>query len=66
MTVRPRYLPNTRETADEIKRRVWHHEGILVVDVKNANLPWDMKEYLKAVGARLYGVRNRNPDIGQR
>lgn len=57
MTIRPRYLPNTRESADEIKRRVWQHEDILVVDLKSANLPWDMKEYLRAVGSKLYGPR---------
>lgn len=55
--MRPRYLPNTRESAEEIKKRVWHNEDILVVDLKNATLPWDMKEYLRAVGAKLYGAK---------
>lgn len=50
-----RFLPHTRETAEEVKRRVWQTEEMLVVDVKNAPLTWDAREYLKAIGNKLYG-----------
>ncbi len=52
-----RYLPNTRETAEETKRRVWRDHGMLVVDPERDPLTWDAREFLKAIGARLYGPR---------
>lgn len=52
-----RYLPHTRETADETKARAWREYGVLVVDVESAPLAWDNRELLKAIGEKLYGPR---------
>ncbi len=52
-----RFLPNTRETAEETKRRVWQQYGMLVVDPEKDQLTWDAREFLKSIGAKLYGPR---------
>lgn len=52
-----RYLPRTRETAEETKRRAWREYGVLVVDIEAAQLTWDAREYLNVIGAKLYGPR---------
>lgn len=54
-----RFLPNTRETAEETKRRVWQQHGMLVVDPEKDQLPWDAREFLKSIGAKLYGPRRK-------
>lgn len=52
-----RYLPHTRESAEEVKKRAWREYGMLVVNVDHPNLKWDDREMLKQVGAKLYGPR---------
>lgn len=52
-----RFLPNTRETAEEVKARVWKEHGMLVVDVEKVPATWDVREMLKQLGERLYGQR---------
>lgn len=52
-----RFLPNTREPVETIKRRAWQNEGVLVVDPEKDNLSWDAREFLKTIGAKLYGPR---------
>lgn len=56
-----RFLPNTRETAEETKRRVWQQHGMLVVDVDKVQTSWDVRETLKSLGEKLYG-RRKTPD----
>lgn len=55
-----RYLPNTRETAEETKRRVWREHGIVVVDPDKDQLPWEDKEIVKMIGKKLYGPRRKS------
>lgn len=57
-----RYFPNTRETADETKRRVWRDHGMLVVNPDDLTEPWDVKLTLKQIGEKLYGPRRRQGD----
>ncbi len=52
-----RFLPGTRETAEETKRRVWRQHGILVVDLEKIPVSWDDKELLIRIGTRLYGPK---------
>lgn len=52
-----RFLPNTRETAEEVKRRVWQQHGMLVVHPEKDALTWDAREFLKVIGRKLYGPR---------
>lgn len=54
-----RYLPNTRETAEETKRRAWREHGMLVVSIDHPNLTWDARELLQQLGNRLYGGRQK-------
>ncbi|MCC7253829.1 hypothetical protein [Hyphomicrobium sp.] len=56
-----RLLPRAREPAEETKQRAWREYGLLVVDVETANLTWDAREYLRVIGAKLYGPRRRAP-----
>lgn len=52
-----RYLPHTRETAEETKARAWREYGMLVVSVDHPNLTWDTRETLRQLGDRMYGKR---------
>lgn len=52
-----RYLPNTRETPEETKRRVWRTAGMVVVNIDSDEMPWDMREWLKQWAARRFGPR---------
>lgn len=52
-----RFLPNTRETAEETKRRAWSQYGILVVDIEKVPATWDVKMLLRQLGENLYGPR---------
>ena len=52
-----RYLPHTRETAEETKKRAFREYGMLVASVDDPRLDWVQREMLKAVGAKLYGER---------
>lgn len=52
-----RYLPNTRDSAEEVKRRAWRDHGMLVVSADDPDLKWDTREMLKQLGDRKYGPR---------
>lgn len=52
-----RMLPNTRETPDETKGRVWRQHGYAVVELDDPRLPWDLREMLKRFMTRQYGER---------
>lgn len=56
-----RYLPHTRETAEETKRRAFREYGMLVASLDDPRLDWVQRETLKQVGAKLYGP-GRRPD----
>lgn len=56
-----RFLPRTRETAEETKQRAWREYGMLVVSVDDAPLSWDARAYLQQIGAKLYGPRRKEP-----
>lgn len=56
-----RFLPNTRESAEEVKRRVWQQHGMLVVDVEKVPATWDVRQLLRQVGEKLYGPRRNGP-----
>lgn len=51
------YFPRTKESPEETKRRAWREYGMLVVNVDTDFLTWEAREYLKAIGAKLYGPR---------
>lgn len=54
-----RFFPATRESAEEIKRRAFRYEGILVASVDDPRLDWVQRETLKQVGVKLYGPPRR-------
>lgn len=55
-----RYLPHTRETAEETKRRVWKDHGMLVVAVTDPRLDWLQRETAKQIGRKIYGCQPGN------
>ena len=42
--------------ADEVKRRGWLDNGILVVSIHDDRLSWPEVELIKELGRRLYGT----------
>lgn len=46
---------------DQIKKRAFHDQGFLFVDVNDPNLTWDQRELLTQIGEKFYGKR-RNKD----
>ena len=54
-----RYLPQTRESAEETKKRAFREYGMLVAAVDDPRLDWVQRETLKQVGAKLYGPTRR-------
>ena len=52
-----RYLPRTRETAEETKRRVYQLEGIAVINVDNDEMPWEFREWLRQWCNKRFGPR---------
>ena len=43
--------------AEEVKRRGWIEQGILVISVNDPDLHWTEKESIKQIGERKYGRR---------
>lgn len=50
-----RYLPHTRESAEEIKRRAFQYERILVVSLDDPRLDWLQRETAAQIGNKIYG-----------
>lgn len=59
-----RFFPATRESAEEIKRRAFRYEGILVASVDDPRLDWVQRETLKQVGTKLYGKQKGTGNDG--
>lgn len=60
-----RYLPNTRETAEETKRRVYREYGIAVIDIEKDQMPWEFREWLKWSSFRYGGRRHQRQQSKQ-
>ena len=52
-----RFLPNSRETAEETKARAFREYGIAVIDVERDQMPWEFREWLKQWAAKRFGAR---------
>lgn len=50
------YSPNTRESAHEIKERMWRYEQKGIVDLKNDVMPWELKEAFYQFFCKKYGT----------
>lgn len=59
-----RYLPHTRESAEETKRRAFREYGMLVASVDDPRLDWVQRETLKQVGTKLYGKQKGTGNDG--
>jgi len=57
-----RYLPHTRESAEETKKRAFREYGMLVASVDDPRLDWVQRETLKQVGTKLYGKPKERRD----
>ena len=42
---------------DALKRRAWHEDEILVLNLREDSLSWSDKELLRIIGDRRYGKR---------
>ena len=54
-----RLLPNTRDTPDETKRRVFESHGIVVVDLNKDQIPWEFKIWLEQWAEKRFGTKRR-------
>lgn len=59
-----RYMPNTRESAEDIKRRAWQYEGIVVADCERDSMPWEFREWLKQWAEQRFGPRRGSRSNG--
>jgi hypothetical protein len=53
-----RFMPHTRETAQETQERVWRQHGYVAISIDDPEMPWDLREMLKRFMTRRHGVRN--------
>lgn len=42
---------------DAVKTNAFRDQGILIIQVDDTRLPWQERELLSQIGARLYGER---------
>ena len=47
----------TKIDTEEIKKRGWQHDGILVVKEDDTRLGWPEKQFVNQIGSKLYGKR---------
>jgi len=59
MTGLSRFFPNTRETAEEVKRRVYRTEGVAVIRVDDDDIPWDLREQIRQWADKRFGKRTQ-------
>ncbi|MCE3232474.1 MAG: uncharacterized protein K0R98_731 [Rickettsiaceae bacterium] len=53
----------TKVDSEEVKRRGWRDEGILVVNENDNRLGWPEKEFINQIGTKLYGKRRTHHEI---
>ena len=44
---------------DKIKKSGWHEDGILVVKADDDRLSWPEQEFVRQIGNKLYGTKNK-------
>ena len=54
----PKGYGGERRPADEIKRKGWREQGILVIAAEDGRLTWPERELVRRLGERLYGRRS--------
>ncbi len=47
----------TKIDPEEVKKRGWQYEGILVVSEDDKRLGWPEKQFINQIGTKLYGKR---------
>ncbi|WP_407830054.1 hypothetical protein [Thiomonas arsenitoxydans] len=52
-------MAEPRPDPEEIKREGWLDQHILVVSPEDARLDWTEREFLRRIGDRLYGDKER-------
>lgn len=57
-----RFMPNTRETAQETQERVWRQHGYVAISIDGPQIPWDLREQLARFMTRRHGVRNERQE----
>lgn len=53
-----RMQPKKMDT-DKIKKSGWQEDGILVVKVDDDRLSWPEQEFIRQIGNKLYGIKNK-------
>ena len=53
-----KFLP-TKIDSEDIKRRGWQEEGILVVHEHEQRLAWPERQVVQQIATKLYGKRKR-------
>lgn len=56
-----KFIP-TKIDNEEIKRRGWQDEGILVVNENDQRLAWMERDFVKQIATKLYGNRKKKED----
>lgn len=55
--LRTNYRAPTTLDAHAIKRRAFHDQDVLVVDLNDPRVDWAIRELLRQAGERIYGKR---------
>jgi len=56
-----KFIPSKIDS-EEIKRRGWQDEGILVVNENDQRLAWMERDFVKQIATKLYGNRKKKED----
>jgi len=55
----------TKIDPEEVKRKGWRDDGILVVTDSDQRLNWPEREFITQIGTKLYGKRKQEKSDGK-
>lgn len=55
----------TKIDPEEVKRKGWRDDGILVVTDSDQRLNWPEREFITQIGTKLYGKRKQEKNDGK-
>ena len=55
----------TKIDPEEVKRKGWRDDGILVITDSDQRLNWPEREFITQIGTKLYGKRKQEKNDGK-
>ena len=55
----PKGYGGRRHSPEQVKRDGWRDQKILVVSAEDERLSWPEREFIRQIGEKLYGERDR-------